>query len=351
MPYSSATRNRRAMRSMSEYFGRLEIRITAVYGIIGLLWILFSDSLLSRIIVEGDTLFLAGSMAKGGGFVGVTALALFLILSSEERKRHAAELASQRDNFERNLAVEKRIEAERREAELRKDRELIELKQRFIAMAAHEFRTPLTAILLASHLLEDYSDKITPELRLRKLHEIQANADRMTELLEDVLKLSKSWLNTLDITLLDLEELCRDIVIQLQPADTTTRKVTFHAEEEFHSIHADKGLVAHILTNLLSNALKYSPCGGEVRLELRQEENELVFRIHDEGIGIPDEDQERLFEPFHRAKNAHGIPGTGLGLAIVKECVDKYGGTIAVDSLESRGTTFTVRLPIFNAPS
>jgi signal transduction histidine kinase len=344
MPYSIAILNRRVMRSIMEFFGRLEIRVTTIYGIVGLVWILFSDSLLSRIIVERNTLFLAGSMAKGAGFVGVTALALFLILSSEERKRHAAEQASQRDVIERDLAVDKRIEAERREAELHKDRELIELKQRFIAMASHEFRSPLTAILLASHLLEDHSDKISPELRLRKLREIQVSAQRMTELLEDVLKLSKSWLDSLTITLLDLEELCRDMVAQLQSTDTN---ITFRCKGEFHSIRADKRLVAHILTNLLSNALKYSPCGGAVCLELSQEGNELVFRIYDEGIGIPAEDQKRLFEPFHRATNAHGIPGTGLGLAIVKECVDKYGGTIAVDSLENRGTTFTVRLPVF----
>jgi len=107
----------------------------------------------------------------------------------------------------------------------------------------------------------------------------------------------------------------------------------------------DEKLLRHILVNLLTNALKYSPGGGEVRFEVRREEDDTVFRVRDHGIGIPPEEVGGLFESFHRASNVGDIPGTGLGLAIVKNAVDMHGGTIAVDSRPGEGTTFTVRVP------
>jgi signal transduction histidine kinase len=217
-------------------------------------------------------------------------------------------------------------------------------------MVSHEFRTPLSVITLSCHMLEDYRDRLSPEQNLRKLHEILEQTHQMTELLEDVLTLGKARSGTPELSTvsLDLEALCRNLVEQLRLTDTVAHTITFISEGQFHNIWMDEKLIRHILVNLLSNAIKYSPNGGEVRLELCQQGNEVVFRIQDEGIGIPDEDQKRLFEPFHRASNTSNISGTGLGLAIVKENVDKCAGTITVESEEGRGTTFVIRLPLCN---
>jgi signal transduction histidine kinase len=117
------------------------------------------------------------------------------------------------------------------------------------------------------------------------------------------------------------------------------------AVEPVGSAELDERFLQQILTNLLSNAAKYSPEGTEICLELRREASHLVFRVSDQGIGIPQEDQARLFEPFHRAKNAGNTQGTGLGLAIVKRNVEALAGTIAFTSEPGAGTTFTVRLP------
>jgi signal transduction histidine kinase len=112
--------------------------------------------------------------------------------------------------------------------------------------------------------------------------------------------------------------------------------------------HMDEKLLRQILTNLLSNAIKYSPDGGTVHLTLACQAGRVTFQVRDDGIGIPDEDQARLFETFHRARNIGNIPGTGLGLAIVKKSVDLHGGTIEVASQVGQGTTFTVTLPMEN---
>ena len=111
----------------------------------------------------------------------------------------------------------------------------------------------------------------------------------------------------------------------------------------------DEKLLRQILENLLSNAIKYSPNGSTVEFTLSRHQNQAVFQIRDQGIGIPTEDQQRLFETFHRASNVGTVAGTGLGLAIVKKCVDIHQGQIAMDSEIGVGTTFTVTLPIYNS--
>jgi signal transduction histidine kinase len=115
------------------------------------------------------------------------------------------------------------------------------------------------------------------------------------------------------------------------------------------SANSDEGLLRHVFTNLLSNAVKYSPEGSQVHFSIHREGTEAVFEVRDHGIGIPAEDQKRLFQAFHRASNVGGIAGTGLGLVIVKRCVDLHGGTISIESEPRCGTTFIVRLSVFDA--
>jgi signal transduction histidine kinase len=147
-------------------------------------------------------------------------------------------------------------------------------------------------------------------------------------------------------TPLDLVKFCRDLVEELQLADTAKHVLIFNGQVECAQVSMDEHLLRHILSNLLSNAIKYSPSGSIIQFELACREGQAVFQISDQGIGIPPEDRAHLFETFHRAANVRNIAGTGLGLAIVKRSVDLHGGTIDVASQVGVGTTVTVTLPL-----
>ncbi len=244
--------------------------------------------------------------------------------------------------------ITERLQAERLRIELDKEREIIDLKERFIAMVSHDFRTPLTVISMASGLLATRYDMLTAEQRAGQIQYIRNQVKYMTELLDRVLIFSKAQAGKIVMVPipLDVAGFCRGIFEQFQLVDQAKHTFHFRSEGDLNMIPMDEALLRQILLNLLSNALKYSPQGGEVGLEVARQPDTVTFRISDQGIGIPPAEKERLFEPFHRAKNAAQIGGTGLGMSIVKSTVDAYGGTVTVESQEDVGTTFVVRLPI-----
>jgi PAS domain S-box-containing protein len=270
----------------------------------------------------------------------------------DDKGQFTGALAMVSDLTEHRQAIEERHQRELLEAQLKQEREIIEFKERFTSMVSHEFRSPLAAITLSAHMLEDYRDRLTPEQSLRKLHHIQQEAHQMVEILEDVLAFTKVRAGTPELNMkpLDMEAWCQDLLKQVQLTETTTHMFTLINNVNMQTIYVDEKCVRHILTNLLSNAIKYSPQGGVISLQIGVQADSLIFKVQDEGIGIPVEDQKRLFEPFHRARNTEDIAGTGLGLAIVKAVVDKCSGSIAVDSQVNKGTVFTVRLPLCNQP-
>ncbi len=243
--------------------------------------------------------------------------------------------------------ITERKQAERARLEVYKERELLELKERFISRMSHEFRTPLAVILSSKETLEHYFDRLTPERRQEKLHQIEEHVRYITALLDDVLLLSKGQAGKMEFqpVPMNLMIVCQTMFEQIQLIDKTEHKFTFTASGVLEGIKVDERLLQHILINLLSNAIKYSPEGGEVRLALSRDGDAAVIQISDEGIGIPEEDQVHLFEPFRRASNVKSIKGTGLGLAIAKESADAHGGAIICESEVGKGTTFTVRLP------
>lgn len=245
------------------------------------------------------------------------------------------------------------VEADIRNA-LEKEKELSELKSRFVTMTSHEFRTPLSIISSSAGLLQDYDHKLDTEKKLKHLQRIQASVKHMTELLDDVFLIDRIQMGKLEVrrALLNLENFCRDLVEELQLSATQhTIIVSTHCIDAL--IHQGKGtdaymdekLLRQIFTNLLSNAIKYSPPGSTVYFELTCKDGEAIFQIRDEGIGILPEDQQKLFESFYRGKNVGTIPGTGLGLAIVKRCVDLHNGKITVASVPGVGTTVIVNIP------
>lgn len=247
----------------------------------------------------------------------------------------------------RDITKRKQAEAELFLA-LEKEKELNELKSRFVSMTSHEFRTPLTTILGSAELLEHYSQKWPEEKKQRHIQRIQHTVQHMTQLLNDVLVLGKAEAGKLEFNpqSLDLEQFCLNLTEELKLDASHQHNLTFVNHAQAIQANMDEKLLRHILNNLLSNAIKYSSSGSNVKFELSCQDDRAIFRIQDEGIGIPEEDEQRLFESFHRAKNVGNIPGTGLGLAIVRNAVDLHGGKISVNSKVGIGTTFTVTIPL-----
>jgi signal transduction histidine kinase len=169
----------------------------------------------------------------------------------------------------------------------------------------------------------------------------------MTQLLEDILTIGKAEAGKLNFepSSMDVVAFCRELVESMQMSLQQRHNLNFVVIGDCTNAPLDEKLLSHILTNLISNAIKYSPDGGVVQFDLVCNPESVVFRIQDSGIGIPSNDIKRLFESFGRASNVGTIPGTGLGLAIVKRCVDLHRGTIVVDSEVGVGTSVTVTLP------
>lgn len=246
-----------------------------------------------------------------------------------------------------DVSVRIQAEEEMRRA-LEKEKELNNLKSNFVSLTSHEFRTPLTTILSSAEMLEYYGAGWTTERKHEHLHRIQTAVKYMTTLLNDILIIGKAEAGKLEFrpTPLDLVKFCRDLMEELQLTDKANHTLIFDSQVEYAQVSMDEHLLRHILSNVLSNALKYSPQGGIVQFDLICQTGQAVFRIQDHGMGIPLEDQARLFETFQRASNVRNIAGTGLGLAIVKRSVDLHGGTIDVASQVGVGTTVTVTLPL-----
>lgn len=246
-----------------------------------------------------------------------------------------------------DITQRKRAEVELLSA-LQREKELSEMKSKFVSIASHELRTPLSTILSSAELLEHYSDGLSTEDRLKMLHGIESAVKRMNAMIEDVLIIGKAEAGALQFEPkpVDLGELCHKVVEELRGGVAKQHVIRFEQQFERGSLNLDEKLLRHILTNLLSNAAKYSPPGSTVSLSLTEREGEAVIEVGDAGIGIPVADQARLFESFHRASNVGTRPGTGLGLVIVKKAVELHGGTISIDSKVDAGTRISVRLPL-----
>lgn len=245
-------------------------------------------------------------------------------------------------------AIERQLAEAQIKRALEQERELNKLKSNFITMTSHEFRTPLATILFSTGFLQNYGEKSTHEKRLTHLHRIQCAVEHMTNMLDSVLFIGKAEAGKLEFNPepLELKSTLSDIVAEMQLHTGSRYTLTFVSPAESPLACMDEKLLRHILNNLLSNAIKYSPERSTVFCKLTFEMNEAIFRIQDQGIGIPLEDQKRLFETFYRGTNVGNIAGTGLGLNIVKKCVELHKGKITVESQVGMGTTFTVKLPL-----
>jgi two-component system sensor histidine kinase/response regulator len=231
---------------------------------------------------------------------------------------------------------------------LERERELNRLKSEFISILSHDFRTPLTSIQGFSHLLQEHvmgRQLLSTEKQERYFNKIDGAVEHLLQLLDKILLVSTH--NSEDIScqpvLVDLQIFCQHLVETLQPSFRCPIRITCQSERT--QAEVDPILLQQILTNLLANAVKYSPDGEEVCLDFYCQEDSVRFQVRDRGIGIPEKNLLHIFEMFYRCSNVGSIDGTGLGLAAVKKCVEVHQGKISVESQEGVGSTFTVVLP------
>lgn len=247
------------------------------------------------------------------------------------------------------LDVTKRIEAEKEALQaLEKEKELNQMKSRFISMISHEFRTPLTAIMLSTDLLKTYGSTWSNEEREKHFKRIQATVLSMTQLMEKVLTLGHLESGNMEFKpeRVDIDAYLKSIADTVEFTFAGDHVIQYSFQGECLNAFADESLLSLIVNNLLTNAAKYSPKGAPIKFDAKCDNKELTFKITDKGIGIPENDLQSIFQTFYRATNVGSTNGYGLGLSIVKKCVDSHYGKIQIESKESIGTTFIVTVPI-----
>ena len=251
-------------------------------------------------------------------------------------------IVNARDITERKRLDETRLALER-------EKELSALKTRFFSMASHEFRTPLSTALAAAQVLENSQTAWEDTAkRLRNLHRIQDSVKHTAQLLDDILTINRAESGNLAFNPkpIALDLYCAYFIEEMQLSAGDRHQLTFVSIGDSYSISLDEKRLRSILSNLLSNAIKYSPEGGMISLRLEFRPQAVLLQVKDQGIGIPPEDKQQLFEPFQRGKNVRNVPGTGLGLVVVKKWVDLHQGKIFVESTVGKGTTCSVTLPL-----
>ncbi len=227
------------------------------------------------------------------------------------------------------------------------EKELNELKTRFISMVSHEYRTPLTVILSSTYIIDQFYQLQNYEGLSKQLDHIQSAVKSMTEMLEDVLLIGRQESGKLEIFYkkYDVVDLCLEIKDQMDALFKNRHKVVVKSDNDRVFVKTDNKILAHVLNNLASNACKYSPESENVIIQITESAEEVSIAVIDQGIGIPEKEQKSVFEPFFRSNNIGTIPGTGLGLAIVKRFVDMLNARLTLHSVEHEGSTFTLYLP------
>jgi len=289
--------------------------------------------------------------ADNGSFVIAFVVDITLRKEVEEKlKNYSNELELQVKN--RTLILEEAIsELEKTKKNLNKalekERELNELKSRFVSMASHEFRTPLTTMMSSLSLVTKYGEQADSDNQSKHVNKIKASIHNLTDILNDFLSLSKLEEGKVEITLeeFNLEEYIQEIINELKPMAKANQTFAY-SHLGMTVVNLDKKLLKNILFNLISNALKFSPDGGTIEIKTSVNTYETVIIVKDSGIGIPEEDQEHLFERFFRGKNATHIQGTGLGLNIVNKYASLMNGELSFVSIENKGTTFELCIPV-----
>jgi PAS domain S-box-containing protein len=246
-----------------------------------------------------------------------------------------------------DITTQKKVQEALRSA-LEKEKEFSTLKSRFVSLASHEFRTPLATILATAETLSIYRDRMSPEQLDARLEKIRQQVLYMEAVVDDVLKLEQIQTGRINFnpTAGNLRTLCQEIIGEFDSQPTYSGRIGYHYDPDIAETYFDSQLMRQAITNLVSNALKYSPDDMPVDVCLERQGTELILTVRDQGIGIPEEDQRHIFEPFHRGQNVGAASGTGLGLNIARQAVEMHQGTIAVESQLDMGSVFTLTVPM-----
>ncbi len=267
-----------------------------------------------------------------------------------EAERYDGVIAVFVDITEREQAQQRQLEVERLRIEVEKERELGELRKRLMMTISHELRTPLATIQTSSEMLDQYFDRLTAEQRTQRLHTILAQVERLSRLLEDVnfLVRTETMYGVVTPEQVNVHALIQNFIND-QTGFYPTVSVTLEADDDAQHLEVDTRLLEYIVSNLLSNAMKYTESVGTVRVLLQRQDDQLHLTVIDQGIGIPLAEQKRVLEPFYRGSNATIVDGTGLGLTIIQHCVELYEGSMTLESEVGHGTTVVVTLPLLSA--
>lgn len=230
---------------------------------------------------------------------------------------------------------------------LQKEKDLGELKSRFVSMASHEFRTPLSSILSSANLIGRYEKEEQQVKRMKHVNRIESSVRNLTVILNDFLSLEKLESGKVRYSPVELNfaEYVQQIIDEVSLTAKEGQKI-IHTHKGDDKVFIDEHLIKNILINLLSNGIKYSLNGGDVVLMTENVNTLLKMQVKDSGIGIPEKEQQHMFTRFFRANNVETIQGTGLGLTIVKRYLDLMNGSISFKSKEGEGTTFFLEIPI-----
>lgn len=251
--------------------------------------------------------------------------------------------------WEYRKSLEEQIEDRTKELRkaLEKEKELVDLRNRFVSMASHEFRMPLSTINSSVNFVRN--NEALREGDVEKLRVIETQINHMRSMIDDVLTIGKVEATKLRATKhnVDLISFLRKVITEVK-AQHMDRSVIFNTPIETIWVQSDEKLLRNIFINLLTNSIKFSPTTTPVEAEIEQTQTHVKIQIIDKGIGIKPEDTEKVFTPFNRGSNTGTIKGTGLGLSIVKRAAETLGGSVHVDSTVGVGTTMTVTLPLGN---
>jgi PAS domain S-box-containing protein len=271
-----------------------------------------------------------------------------------EGDHFSAAVVTVRDVSERRWMQRALVEQERLVTILQKDQELSVLKSRMMSRLSHELRTPLAIITTSADMLERYYEKMQVEQRQERLHQIRNQVSIFTAMLDDMSLVFKgiSFKTAFAPTPYNIQEVVSTTIREVKQALKAQQSVVLNLQSASPTVHSDQQVLRLVLMSLLSNALKYSPPESSVQVRIEVSESDILLTVEDQGIGIPQEDQNRIFEAFFRASNVDAdIPGLGIGLSLVEEVLGSTYGVIDVVSTEGKGTTVSVQLPLRRQPT
>ena len=296
-----------------------------------------------RVFGPGPTLQLQRRWQWGSlAFILLGGIALWIIALRRQVKAQTHAL----------VETNERLKASETEliANLEKEKEINDLKSSFVSLVSHEFRTPLAVILSSTELLRNHMARLGEDARRTQMDNIIQSTNIMSGMIEEVLLLGKVEGGRMVCSPVPIDLAAFAAVLVDEGLSATRQRCPIRLEitqPPTHQAMADPALLRHIFSNLISNAVKYSPEGSPIDFILTPQVDDVVCVIRDRGIGIPEKDRAHLFEAFHRAGNVGQRNGTGLGLVICKGCVELHGGSIHIESEEQEGTAVTVTLPLF----